>query len=671
VGLLPVAAHDLLAGEHHLRAAVALFPRTALADLGGRWARRTRDALEVEALEAHVVLADLLRNRRPQPDAAGAEEVMARFFLPTFGLWEELVRTRLDAGADDVLAAAVRTAPVVFGTRYDDPEADTLGALLSEAAERVLPGRTPSPAGPRSRSAPPLELTLYGPFRVRRRGTDATPTQPERAAVLAALVAGRGTVVPWRDLAAAGWPGRPADDVRAAVRRSVLGLSGLTSSTRPRVAFTEHPDGWQLDLPDPCTDADRVETLVQAGTDLLTRGAARSAVEPLTVAADLCSRRALDSLPDKAFDVPRGRLEVLAETVALRLADALVDGVLVGGEDPESALARLKTLVGRHPAVLGLRERLMTGYHLAGRPFDAVGVHDTAVRDLGPVFTGRAADAMRTLDRDITRAGAARRASGVRFRVLDGTGLDVLGRPTTLATRDARRALAVLLLRRRSVVPSAELVEAVWDGRTANAESSARWIVDSLLHNVELATQPVFGTPSEAEREARQSPLTVTAVTGGWVADLPPESLDLDVVAGLAAQGTEAWGRGDAAAAADALRAALGKLPVDPFPRLGGSWFDAERARLVTWRTELVALAVRAELACARYADALPDLERLVAARPQDEELTGELVTALAAVGRTGDARAAYDRCAAALRRTLGTSPGPTLQMLLRRLTGE
>ena len=673
-GFAALAANDPVAAREHLRSAVRLFPRAALADLPGRWARTTRDALEVEALEAHVVLADLLRHRRPDPDPQGARDVMARFFLPTFRLWEDLVRTRLDAGTDEVLAAAVRTAPDVFGPRFGEPEAAPLKALLAAAADRVVPGSAVQTA---LRQAAPgqqgtaLELTLFGPFSLRRDGVDATPRRAEAAAVLCLLVARRGTVVAWDDLAAAGRPGRPVDEVRPELRRAVLGLSGLQSTSPPRVTLDEQPDGWQLDLPDPCTDADRIETLLAAGTELLTRGATRSAVEPLFAAAALCARPALESLPRNGFTADRDRLEALAETAALRLADALVDGVLAARtEDPAATLNRLEALVARHPRTLALRERLMTGHALAGRPADALTVHDTAVRELGGAFTGRAADVMTSLHRDLGRV-RAQRGSGVRFTVLDSPGLEVLGERTMLATRDSRRALAALLLRRRTVVPSDELVAAVWDAPTAEPESSARWIVDSLLHNVDLATQPVFGTPGEAEREARRSPLTVKAVPGGWVADLPPEALDLDVVTSLAARGTDAWQRGDATSAADALRAAVGQLPPEPFPRMRGPWFDAERDRLTAWRDQLVALAVRAELACGRHTDALPDLERLAAERPADEELTGELVTALAAAGRSQDARAAYERCAAALRRSLGSSPGPTLQMTLRRALGE
>ena len=667
-GLAALAGHDPASAAEHLRAAAAVFGRPALADLGGRWARRVRDALEVEALEAHVVLADLLTGGRVPADPTGAEAALARFFRPDFGLWEDLVRSRLDAGADDVLAATLRTAEPAFGIRLQREDAADLRSLLREATVRVEargagPVRPPVPAGR------DLEFRLFGRFAVRLDGRDVTPAERADRAVLAALVLHRGSTVAPPDLVAAGWPGVDALAPAAALRGAVLTFSGLTSTVPPRAALHEDATGYRLDLPDPCTDADRVEALLAAGTRLLTEGSARQGVEPLTAAADLCARPALELLWGNGFDAHRDRLEALALTVAERLADALVDGVLAARKGPpDPALARLEQLAARHPGSLRLRERLMTGHDLAGRPLDAVTAYETARADLGPGFTGRRAEAMTALHRDLTRSRADGGLSSVRFRVLDRPGLDVLGRPATLTGRDDRRALAVVLLRRGTVVPAAEMVTAVRGGDTLDVEASAARIVDGLLRAVALATEAPFGTPKPAEREARRSPLTVTEVGGGWRPDLPPGVLDLDLVADTARRGIEALRHGDAPAAADALRDALRRTPVAPFPDLDGTWFAAERERIARWRDGLVPLCVRAELACGRHEQALPDLERLAAATPHDEALATDLVTALAALGRAADARTAYDRCAAALHRSLGTAPGPALQMLLRRL---
>lgn len=668
-GLRALAAHDPDSAVDHLRTAAALFGRPALADLPGRWARRLRDALEVEALEAHVVLADLLTCGLVPADPAGAQAALARFFRPTFRLWEDLVRSRLDAGADDVLAAALRTAGPALGTRLQSEDGYDLWSLLRDARVRVEARAPAGSTGQPVAAGRDLEVRLFGRFAVRLDGRDVTPAEPADRAVLAALVLHRGTTVARPDLVAAGWPGIEVVDAAAVLRRTALTFSGLTSTVPPRAALHEDAAGYRLDLPDPCTDADRVEALLAVGSRLLTEGAARQAVEPLAEAADLCSRPALELLWGNGFAEHRDRLEALALTAAERLADALVDGVLTArGKQPDAALARLGALVARHPASLALRERLMTGHDLAGRPLDAVTAYETARADLGPGFAGRRAEAMTALHRDLNRTREQGRLSTVRFHVLDRPGLEVLGRPATLPGRDDRRALAVFLLRRGTVVPALEVVTAVRGGDTLDPQTSAARIVDSLLRAVALATQAPFGTPKRAEREARRSPLSVTADSGGWHAELPPGVLDLDRVADTARQGLAALHRGDAAAAADALRDVLRRTPAAPFPDLDGAWFAAERDRIARWRQDLVPLCVRAELTCGRPADAVADLERLAAAAPHDEALAADLVGALATVGRTADAHAAYDRCAAALHHSLGTAPGPALRMLLRRL---
>ena len=646
-----------------LDAACRRFRRPALEHLPGRWAQDLRRDLEVEALEVHAVLADRLRRTSPSLHADRLVELHERFSPVSTRLWAAILQDRRDAGADEALAALVREAPYGLGPRLDEDL--EVRAMLASARRHLAAGGV---AAFDVGWVFPFELRLFGPFRLLVDGVDRTPRQPGRVATLAALVVERNRPVPWEQLARAGWPGRPVDDLREDVRREVLALTALASSEPPRVEVAHEPGGWALLLPDPCTDLDRVDALAARGDELLAQGRPREAAEQLTAAVTLCAAPPLEDLPGPWFDPARRRLETAAERVAVLLATALVDGVLaVKGAEPQPALDRLEALVRRHPGVLALRERLMTGYHLCGRDRDAAAVHELATA-LGPAFAGPAARLMTELRATLDAVGPVR--SGVSFGVLDGVRVEVLGHRRRPGRR-ARRTLAALLLRRRAVLPAAELVTAVRGAVPDDAAADASRLVEETLGEVEGATRPRWGSPDAAEAAARRSPLSVRAVPGGWSAVLPADHLDLDVVEALDEKGAAAWRGGQATVAADSWRAVLRRIPDRPLPDLDGPWFDAERSRLVAWRAAVVARCVEAELACGRYADALPDLERLAAAAPHDETVAARLVGALVALGRRRDARAAYERCAAALRRTLGTSPGPALQMLVRSLLDD
>ncbi|MGK5685153.1 BTAD domain-containing putative transcriptional regulator [Actinoplanes sp. URMC 104] len=148
----------------------------------------------------------------------------------------------------------------------------------------------------------------------------------------------------------------------------------------------------------------------------------------------------------------------------------------------------------------------------------------------------------------------------------------------------------------------------------------------------------------------------------GYLAAVDPADLDLarlpalldeasrpgdpHAVAGLLTEAVELW-RGEP----------LADLPDDPL-------VVAERARLAELHVLARQRRAVAWAGLGRTAEAVAELERLVAGHPLREGLWAALIEALYAAGRQGDALEAYRRCARTLADELGIDPSPELRAL-------
>ncbi|MBI4943965.1 MAG: hypothetical protein HY830_24760, partial [Actinobacteria bacterium] len=414
------------------------------------------------------------------------------------------------------------------------------------------------------------------------------------------------------ELAAVMWPGRAPLDPETAVRMEARVLtSQLRASTPPRAVVERGPDGWLLDLPDPCTDAEDVDALARTGLRLATEGRSEEAVDPLLDAWTIYGDRPLDGLDAPWFEPRRLELDDRAARAGRVLADALVDATLARTTTPadriEDALGLLEGLVARFPRSLHLRERLMTGYHLVGDTAGALAVRDDARYELGAHWRGRAAAAIDDLHATLTRPGrtapasdaapaaaashaarvppppapASRAAASsprttpapaaapstlqVRLSVLGGSLVAVDGLAVRLPDAACHRMLTALLLRHGTAVADADLVHAA--GVPQSADPSAT--VDALLAAVRTALDGVGPGPTAAVAGALS--LRTSATTGSppaRVALVRPGVLDLEVAQTLAARGTAALAAGQAdAAAADLRGARKGAVPAAARPR--------------------------------------------------------------------------------------------------------
>src|SRR5215218_3437821 len=100
---------------------------------------------------------------------------------------------------------------------------------------------------------------------------------------------------------------------------------------------------------------------------------------------------------------------------------------------------------------------------------------------------------------------------------------------------------------------------------------------------------------------------------------------------------------------------ALAEFAFEPFAQ-------AEIARLEDLRLAAVEERIEADLALARHADLIGELEALIAENPHRERLRGQLMLALYRSGRQAEALAAYQAARHALVDELGIEPSANLQ---------
>jgi predicted ATPase/DNA-binding SARP family transcriptional activator len=130
----------------------------------------------------------------------------------------------------------------------------------------------------------------------------------------------------------------------------------------------------------------------------------------------------------------------------------------------------------------------------------------------------------------------------------------------------------------------------------------------------------------------------------------------------LAAAGRRHLRAGDPAAAATALREALGLWRGPALAEVADSeWGQAVIARLNELRLTAIQDRIAADLALGHAADLVGELEGLVAEHPTREPLAALLMRALRADGRRGEALEVYERARKRLAEQLGTDPSAEL----------
>jgi predicted ATPase/DNA-binding SARP family transcriptional activator len=232
------------------------------------------------------------------------------------------------------------------------------------------------------------------------------------------------------------------------------------------------------------------------------------------------------------------------------------------------------------------------------------------------------------------------------FRLLGPIEVEEDGHVVAVGGRRERALLAQLLLHANTVVPRDRLIDALWGARPPDTAANALQVAVHGLRKILGADRIVTGG-------------------SGYLLRVKAGELDLDRFGALAEQAR----REPPAAAAATLREALALWRGAVLADVGEAPFAAaERARLHELHLAVLEERIAADLALARHAELVPELERLVADHPFRERLRREHMLALYRSGRQADALEAFQRARRTLGDELGLDPGPELQELERAI---
>ena len=229
----------------------------------------------------------------------------------------------------------------------------------------------------------------------------------------------------------------------------------------------------------------------------------------------------------------------------------------------------------------------------------------------------------------------------------DGESLEVRG-------AKERLLLSVLVAAYPDAVSVDRLIDQLWNG---DAPRTARKSLQAHVVRLRTALEP--------DRPPGSSGRYVVRRREGYALAAERDQLDATDFADRVASGRALLAAGDSASARELLAGALALWRGTPFLEWPDSpELDQERQRLQGIRDLATEAFWEAELALGRHAEAVPELERLVAEQPLHENRWALLALAQYRCGRQGHALEVLRRARAALAEELGIDPGPRLRGL-------
>ncbi len=232
------------------------------------------------------------------------------------------------------------------------------------------------------------------------------------------------------------------------------------------------------------------------------------------------------------------------------------------------------------------------------------------------------------------------------LRVANGAG------PVEVPGAKERALLAHLVARRGSMVPSSELIDALWGEEPPRSAAKSLQTFVARLRNTLDPTRSNGSSPILTEGSGYRLGVDATAV-------------DAERFVNLLAVARTAMREGRDAVAAEILEDALGLWRGPAYAGFeGASWARAEARRLEELRLDAADDLLAARLDLGRSAEVVAEAERRLGEDPLRERLWCLLVLGLYRSGRQGDALAAYERARETLADELGVDPGPELREL-------
>jgi DNA-binding SARP family transcriptional activator len=248
------------------------------------------------------------------------------------------------------------------------------------------------------------------------------------------------------------------------------------------------------------------------------------------------------------------------------------------------------------------------------------------------------------------QGGCYRRHISTEFHVLGPVEALIDGRRLRLGGPRPRAVLTVLLLHAGQVVPAARIIDEVWAEFPPDTAAN-------VLQGYVSQLRKVLGRDAIETREP------------GYVLRVEHDASDLHRFERFASDGTELLERGQAEDAAALLREALALWRGPALADLADEgMLLATAARLDELRLVALERRIQADLARARHAEIVGELETLVAEHPLRERPRALQMLALYRCGRQAEALAAYRAARDTLVEQLGIEPGAPLQELERAI---
>jgi len=233
------------------------------------------------------------------------------------------------------------------------------------------------------------------------------------------------------------------------------------------------------------------------------------------------------------------------------------------------------------------------------------------------------------------------------FRILGPVELRVDGRPADLGPLKQRTVLAALLIDAGRPVTQELLIERVWDDAPPAEVRNALYTYATRLRRI-LAS----AAAADSARLVRRS--------GGYLLDVPPETVDAHRFTGLAA-GARAPGLTEEQRS-ELARQALDESGSVPLADLTCRWAGRAREQLSRRRREVLTLHAALEIRLGRAAAVVEGLHAALAEAPLAEDLAATLMSALYFAGRSSEALNVFAETRSAIAAELGVEPGSDLR---------
>lgn len=245
------------------------------------------------------------------------------------------------------------------------------------------------------------------------------------------------------------------------------------------------------------------------------------------------------------------------------------------------------------------------------------------------------------------------------FRVLGPLEVTAAGQVVPLGGPKPRLLLAALALQPNVVVSTDVLVEVLWPG---SAPRSAAANIRTYVHS--LRRRLAECAPELGDR--------ISSRASGYLLTASPEELDHLAFTALAGEAQEALEKGEAEEALKLLDKAERLWRGEVLEGLSHdhSW-GATVARLAELRLSVQEQRLKARIDLGRSGEAIAELRGLVTEHPLREELWAQLIVALRAAGRIGEAVEAYEAAERVLKEELDAEPGARLAELRDTLVVE